>query len=125
MLMYNIQFLITLMELFIMKYLVTFAYGNNTRDYVTEVSCDIEYDHEGGFYYISTDTNTNEANNVNFYSEKVETNNDKKLITLVKEAKENCYNQHKSSDWIKLVGITPIINEEIAEVIDNLNQINS
>lgn len=124
MMMYDNQFLITLME-FIMKYLITFAYGNNTRDYVTEVSCDIEYEHEGGFYYISTDTNTNEANNVKFYSEKVETNNDKKLITLVREVKENCYNQHKSSDWIKLVGITPVINDEIAEVIDNLNQINS
>lgn len=74
---------------------------------------------------ISVNTSINEANNVNFYSEKVETNNDKKLITLVKEAKENCYNKHKSSDWIKLVGIAPIINDEIAEVIDNLNQINS
>lgn len=74
---------------------------------------------------ISVNTSINEANNVNFYSEKVETNNDKKLITLVKEVKENCYNQHKSSDWIKLVGITPIVNEEIAEVIDSLDQINS
>lgn len=113
------------MRIFIMKYLITFAYGNNTRDYVTEISCDIEYDHGCGFYYISTDTNTNEANDVKFYSEKVETNNNKKLITLVKEVKENCYNQHKSSDWIKLVGITPVINDEIAEVIDSLDQINS
>ncbi len=74
---------------------------------------------------ISVNTSINEANNVKFYSEKVETNNDKKLITLVKEVKENCYNQHKSSDWIKLVGITPVINDEIAEVIDSLDQINS
>lgn len=43
----------------------------------------------------------------------------------MKEVQENCYNQHKSSDWIELVGITPIINDEIEEVIDSLNQINS
>lgn len=112
------------MRIFIMKYLITFAYGNNTRDYVTEVSCDIEYEHEGGFYYISTDTNTNEANNVKFYSEKVETNNDKKLITLVKEVEENCRQQNKYLEWIKLIGITPILNEEIEEVIDSFSNIN-
>lgn len=106
-----------------MKYLVTFAYGNYTQDYVTDVSCDTEYDHESGFEYIITDANTNEANNVIFYSEKVETNNHKKLITLVKEAEENCRQQNKYLDWIKLVGITPIINDEIEEVIDDYNQI--
>lgn len=90
-----------------MKYLVTFAYGNYTQDYVTDVSYDT----------------TNEANNVNFYSEKVETNNDKKLITLVKKVEENCHQQNKYLDWIKLVGITPIINDEIEEVIDDYNQI--
>ena len=105
-----------------MKYLITFAYGNNTKDYVTEVSCDTEYDHEGGFEYIITDANTNEANNVIFYSEKVETNNDKKLITLVKETEENCRQQNKYLDWIKLVGITPVINDEIEEVIDSLDK---
>lgn len=112
---------------FIMKYLVTLAYGNHTQDYITDVSCENyeEYCCEKKYTNISVNTSINEANNVNFYSEKIETNNDKKLITLVKEAKENCYNKHKSSDWIKLVGITPIINDEIAEVIDNLNQINS
>ena len=108
-----------------MKYLVTFAYGNHTQDYVTDVSCDNyeEYSCEKKHTYVNVNVNTctGEANNVNFYSEKVETNNDKKLITLVKEVEENCYNQHKSSDWIKLVGITPIINDEIAEVIDSLN----
>lgn len=112
------------MRIFIMKYLITFAYGNNTRDYVTEVACDIEYEHEGGFYYISTDTNTNEANNVKFYSEKVETNNDKTLITLVKEVEENCRQQNKYLEWIKLIGITPILNEEIEEVIDSFSNIN-
>ena len=112
---------------FIMKYLVTFAYGNYTQDYLTDVSCENyeEYSCEKRYTKISVNTCINEANNVKFYSEKVETNNNKKLITLVKEVKENCYNQHKSSDWIKLVGITPVINDEIAEVIDNLNQINS
>lgn len=68
--------------------------------------------------------NTNEANNVKFYSEKVEANNDKKLITLVKEVEENCRQQNKYLDWIKLVGITPILNEEIEEVIDSFSNIN-
>ena len=109
-----------------MKYLITFAYGNNTRDYVTEVSCDTEYDHESEFEYIITNTNTDEANNVNFYSEKVETNNDKKLITLVKEVENNCHKKYKYLEWIKLIGITPIINDEVEEVIDSfkLNFIN-
>lgn len=104
-----------------MKYFITFAYGNATRDYTTDVSCDIGYDYEGGFYYISTNENTDEANNVNFYSEKVETkNNDKKLITLVKEVEENCRQQHKYLECIQLIGITPIINDEVEEVIDSL-----
>ena len=108
-----------------MKYLVTFVYGNYTQDYVTDVSCDNceEYSCEKTYAYISVNTSTNEANNVNFYSEKVETNNDKKLITLVKKVEENCRQQNKYLDWIKLVGITPIINDEIEDVIDDYNQV--
>ena len=53
-----------------------------------------------------------------------EANNDKKLITLVKEVEENCRQQNKYLDWIKLVGITPILNEEIEEVIDSFSNIN-
>lgn len=114
------------METFIMKCLVTFAYGNTTRDYVTEVSCETytEYSCGNEYKYISANTSTDEANNVNFYSEKVEANNDKKLITLVKEVEENCRQQNKYLDWIKLVGITPILNEEIEEVIDSFSNIN-
>ena len=109
-----------------MKYWVTFAYGNHTQDYVTDVSCDNceDYSCKKPYTYISVNTSTDEANNVNFYSEKVETNNDKKLITLVKDVEENCRWHNKYLDWIKLVGITPIINDEIEEVIDSLDKIN-
>ena len=65
----------------------------------------------------------NEANNVNFYSEIVKSNNDKKLITLVKKVEENCRQQNKYLDWIKLVWITPIINDEIEDVVDDYNKI--
>lgn len=41
----------------------------------------------------------------------------------MKKVEENCHQQNKYLDWIKLVGITPIINDEIEDVIDDYNQI--
>ena len=40
----------------------------------------------------------------------------------MKKVEENCRQQNKYLDWIKLVGITPIINDEIEEVIDSLDK---
>ena len=106
-----------------MKYLITFAYGNYANDCLIETTCEIRKDYAYNYDYIEVNSDRAEANNVNFYSEKVEANNDKKLITLVKEVEENCRQQNKYLDWIKLVGITPILNEEIEEVIDSLDYV--
>ena len=105
----------------IMKYLVTFAYANNVEI----------------LKYISNNTSdesqpiTEYIDKIQFYSVIVEKNENKTLSDLIEEAKtsfyntkiesENCYWSRGKSwysiEWIKCIGITPIMNDDVEEAI--------
>lgn len=105
-----------------MKYLITFAYGTLETTYLTDDTT-IQCEH----YYQDYPTDvhlekcTHNGNCVNFVDKTVETNGTKKLRQLIEEARTQLIRDdalYKPS-WIKLIGITPIINDEIEEVIND------
>lgn len=105
-----------------MKYLITFAYGTLETTYLTEDTT-IQSHHYCQDY--PTDVHlekcTHNGNCVNFIDKTVETNGTKKLRQLIEEARTQLIRNdalYKPS-WIKLIGITPIVNDEIEEVIND------
>ena len=105
-----------------MKYLITFAYGTLETTYLTDDTT-IQCEH----YYQDYPTDvhlekcTHNGNCVNFVDKTVETNGTKKLRQLIEEARTQLIRDdalYKPS-WIKSIGITPIINDEIEEVIND------
>ena len=103
-----------------MKYLITFAYGRSV-----ECLTDAEYTecHNDWGYpsHMDVTTSSTNINDVDFYDEIVNDTNNNTLRSLVEEARARCIRDGASyiPDWIKLVGITPIINDEIETVIDD------
>lgn len=105
-----------------MKYLITFAYGTLETTYLTDETT-IQSHHYCQDY--PTDVHlekcTHNGNCVNFVDKTVETNGAKKLRQLIEEARTQLIRDdtlYKPS-WIKLIGITPIVNDEIEEVIND------
>lgn len=102
-----------------MKYLVTFAWSNEV-EYVK----DLEYDD-----YASPVKET--MNQINFHSVIIKTDEKNQLSDKIKEEKkaflkikekerENSYRRYEYKyqvDWIKCVGITPVVNDEIEVAI--------
>ena len=113
-----------------MKYLVTFAWAK-TVDCVK----DFKYDPYSG--RDDPDPVTESMNNINFHSVIVRTDENNQLSDRIKEEKEAFlkikkqeienlrrrssdwykYEDEYRVDWIRCVGITPIINDEIEEAI--------
>lgn len=90
-----------------MKYLITFAYGNN-------VECLVDVSYKAITKYVVN------MDSIKFHYEIIETNDNKNLNTMIEELRLSLFNNNDwLPDWIRLVGITPIINSELEEVIYN------
>lgn len=105
-----------------MKYLITFAYGTLETTYLTDETS-IQCHHYCQDYPtdVHLEKYTHNGNCVNFIDKTVETNGTKKLRQLIEEVRTQLIRDdtlYKPS-WIKLIGITPIVNDEIEEVIND------
>lgn len=103
-----------------MKYLITFAYGNS-MECLADVECVERHVNWANVSYADLDKYATYINDINFHTEMVETNDNKKLNVLIEEARLACFKENDIPDWIQLVGITPIINSEIEDVVCNSN----
>ena len=57
---------------------------------------------------------------IKFHYEIIETNDNNNLNTMIEELRLSLFNNNDwLPDWIRLVGITPIINSELEEVVYN------
>ena len=105
-----------------MKYLITFAYGTFDTPYLTDGTT-IQCHHYCQDYPtdVHLEKYTHNGNCVNFVDKTVETNGTKKLRRLIEEVRAQLIRDdtlYKPS-WIQLIGITPIVNDEIEEVIND------
>lgn len=105
-----------------MKYLITFAYGTLETTYLTdETTIQCHHYCQGYPSDVDLEKYTHNGNCVNFIDKTVETNGTKKLRQLIEEVRIQliCNDALYKPSWIKLIGITPIINDEIEEVIND------
>ena len=103
-----------------MKYSITFAYGNS-MDCLADVELVERHVNWANVSYADLAQYTIDINNINFYTEIIETDDNKNLTMLIEETRLALFKQDGLPDWIQLVGITPIINSEIEDVINNDN----